>query len=131
MIADPVHVYETVNDGETTESSVVVYGEATSTGSSNDLIQYAGSLAWVSALGILLCFASLLIPLLGFGFEGIAAGSVAAGIQSAFYGGETTGIFSMLQSAGATGAWMPTAAVGGAAVAGADIVRRQQMNKKM
>ena len=36
-------------------------------------------------------------------FLGVAGGSIAAGIQSAVYGGATTGAFSALQSAGAAG----------------------------
>ena len=36
-------------------------------------------------------------------FLGVAGGSIAAGIQSAVYGGATTGVFSALQSAGAAG----------------------------
>ncbi|KIM47323.1 hypothetical protein M413DRAFT_440764 [Hebeloma cylindrosporum] len=40
----------------------------------------------------------------GFTAGGVAAGSLAASIQSAFYGGATTGLFSLLQSVGATAA---------------------------
>jgi len=36
-------------------------------------------------------------------FPGVAAGSVAAGIQSVVYGGATTGLFSVAQSAGVVG----------------------------
>ena len=36
-------------------------------------------------------------------FLGVAGGSIAAGIQSAVYGGATTGVFSALQSAGVAG----------------------------
>ena len=36
-------------------------------------------------------------------FLGVAGGSMAAGIQSAVYGGATTGAFSFLQSPGAAG----------------------------
>ena len=39
----------------------------------------------------------------GFGAGGVAAGSLAAKIQAAFYGGAATGVFSSLQSAGAGG----------------------------
>ena len=39
----------------------------------------------------------------GFGAGGVAAGSLAAKVQAAFYAGGTTGIFSTLQSAGAAG----------------------------
>jgi len=40
----------------------------------------------------------------GFTPGGVAAGSLAASIQSVFYGGATTGLFSLLQSVGATAA---------------------------
>ncbi|XP_066912309.1 interferon alpha-inducible protein 27-like protein 1 [Clytia hemisphaerica] len=40
---------------------------------------------------------------LGFTSAGIAASSLAAGIQSAFYGAATTGAFSVFQSAGVSG----------------------------
>merc|ERR1711953_414522 len=43
------------------------------------------------------------LPLLGFTATGVAARSIAAGAQSAIYGGFTTGIFSVLQSMGAAG----------------------------
>ncbi|KAF9527880.1 hypothetical protein CPB83DRAFT_855353 [Crepidotus variabilis] len=45
---------------------------------------------------------------LGFTATGVALGSIAAGLQSAIYGGATTGIFSLCQSVAATGA-VPTA----------------------
>jgi len=40
----------------------------------------------------------------GFTTAGVAAGSIAATAQSVVYGGATTGVFSVLQSVGATGA---------------------------
>ena len=49
-------------------------------------------------------------------FSGVAAGSIAAGVQSAVYGGATTGVFSVLQSAGAVE--LSTAAQAGVATAG-------------
>eukprot|EP01104_Vermistella_antarctica_P001586 TRINITY_DN11659_c0_g1_i1.p2 TRINITY_DN11659_c0_g1~~TRINITY_DN11659_c0_g1_i1.p2 ORF type:complete len:205 (+),score=30.04 TRINITY_DN11659_c0_g1_i1:102-716(+) len=45
------------------------------------------------------------LPLLGFGAGGVAASSLAAATQSAVYGGAATGVFSLLQSAGAVGAF--------------------------
>ena len=36
-------------------------------------------------------------------FLGVAGGSIAAAVQSAVYGGATTGVFSAFQSAGAAG----------------------------
>eukprot|EP00980_Cylindrotheca_fusiformis_P022402 scaffold9278_cov170-Cylindrotheca_fusiformis.AAC.3 len=61
----------------------------------------------------------LALPLLGFTAGGVAAGSLAAGVQSSVYGAYTCGTFAVLQSAG-TGAVASSAAVmaGGAAVGG-------------
>jgi len=39
----------------------------------------------------------------GFTGAGVAAGSLAAGVQSAVYGGAATGVFATLQSAGVAG----------------------------
>ena len=53
------------------------------------------------------------------------AGSLAAGLQSAIYGGATGGVFSVLQSIGATAVLAPPVAIGlgaGALVAGAGCV---------
>ena len=50
----------------------------------------------------------------GFGTAGVAAGSVAATIQSVVYGGTATGLFSAAQSAGVLGVGsMMTAGMGG------------------
>lgn len=54
--------------------------------------------------------APALLPVVGFTAAGVAGGSVAAGVQSAVYGAYTTGVFSVLQSAG-TGAIAANAAV--------------------
>ena len=57
-------------------------------------------------------------------FLGVASGSIAAGIQSAVYGGATTGVFSALQSAGAAGISAATqAGIGGAAGAIAGLAK--------
>ena len=61
---------------------------------------------------------SLAIPLAGFGVGGVVGGSLAAAIQSAVYGGATTGVFSLLQSVGATSAWITPAALGSTWLAG-------------
>lgn len=49
---------------------------------------------------------------------GVAAGSLAAFIQSAVYGGATTGLFSVLQSAGAVGISAGTSAIIGTVAGG-------------
>ncbi|KAF9643749.1 hypothetical protein BDM02DRAFT_3077775, partial [Thelephora ganbajun] len=51
-------------------------------------------LAPISIIGVL--------GAVGFTSTGVAAGSIAATIQSIVYGGATGGLFSLLQSAGAT-----------------------------
>jgi hypothetical protein len=67
--------------------------------------------------GTILTFGALAVPMLGFGVGGVAAGSAAAGIQSVAYSGATCGAFSVLQSVGATLAWIPVASGGAAASA--------------
>mmetsp|Transcript_6180 Transcript_6180/g.9097 ORF Transcript_6180/g.9097 Transcript_6180/m.9097 type:complete len:312 (-) Transcript_6180:88-1023(-) len=54
--------------------------------------------------------APVMLPALGFTTAGLAGGSIAAGAQSLLYGAYTTGVFSVLQSAG-TGAVAATSAV--------------------
>ncbi|XP_068681821.1 interferon alpha-inducible protein 27-like protein 1 isoform X1 [Montipora foliosa] len=50
----------------------------------------------------------------GFTSGGIAVGSIAAGVQSTFYGGATSGVFATLQSAGMAGIGSTaSAAIGG------------------
>ncbi len=59
------------------------------------------------------------LALAGFTTAGVAAGSLAAAAQSLFYGGATCGIFSLLQSLGATGViWIGAAAAGVATALG-------------
>ena len=53
---------------------------------------------------------------LGFTEAGVTAGSIAAGVQSVVYGGSTTGIFSLLQSAGTGVLGSVAAAVGWLAI---------------
>lgn len=67
---------------------------------------------------------SAVIPLVGFGAKGVAAASLATAWQSVIYAGNTCGLFSVLQSSGATCAWIggvklgiASAAAGGAAMA--------------
>ena len=45
----------------------------------------------------------LLLGAAGFGSAGVVGGSLAASVQSLIYGGSTTGLFSLCQSAGAAG----------------------------
>ena len=69
------------------------------------------------AVGSLLTIGSICFPILGFAAEGVVLGSAAASIQSAIYGGATCGVFSVLQSVGATMMWVPIAVAGGGAIA--------------
>ena len=48
---------------------------------------------------------------------GVVAGLTAAAIRSIIYGGATRGVFSVIQSAGATLAWVPVSIAGGAVTA--------------
>eukprot|EP00873_Tetraselmis_striata_P001276 jgi/Tetstr1/421540/TSEL_012487.t1 len=68
------------------------------------------------ALGTVATGGFLAVPLVGFTSAGVAAGSAAAAAQSAIYGAATAGAFSVLQSIGATGAWV-TGAMAGTGVA--------------
>ncbi|KAF8602235.1 hypothetical protein BDV93DRAFT_607683 [Ceratobasidium sp. AG-I] len=63
-------------------------------------------------------------PLLGFTTAGVAAGSLAAAIQSAVYGAAvpTGSIFAIMQSLGATATIVPAVVAGAAAAAGAGAV---------
>lgn len=64
-------------------------------------------------------FISAIISFMGFTSAGVASGSVAAGVQSAIYGGTvgTGSIFAILQSVGAVGlgafGWLGTIIGGG------------------
>lgn len=83
------------------------------------------------AVGSVVTLGALAIPLAGFGVAGVGAGSLAAATQSVVYGGATCGVFSFLQSVGATMAWVPIAssgAVATAAGAGALAGKRNKSN---
>ncbi|KAF9527878.1 hypothetical protein CPB83DRAFT_855350 [Crepidotus variabilis] len=66
----------------------------------------------IAKTGLVVAGATALTPVvvigglnaLGFTAAGVAGGSIAAGLQSAVYGGATTGIFSLCQGMAATGA---------------------------
>ncbi|KAJ7574942.1 hypothetical protein C8J56DRAFT_977868, partial [Mycena floridula] len=68
------------------------------------------NIAALISTGMIVAGSAMLLPTLailalnavGFTPSGVVAGSLAAAIQSAFYGGATTGLFSILQSLGAT-----------------------------
>ena len=62
--------------------------------------------------------APLVLGAIGFTASGVAAGSIAAAIQSAAYGGFTTGVFSNFQSAGASGLSLTSNLVVGGTVGG-------------
>lgn len=69
----------------------------------------------------------------GFTESGVAAGSIAAGIQSSVYGGLTTGLFSTCQSIGATWAVGSGSAIVsgiGSLVAGATVLSGVQKSPK-
>ncbi|CAE6528787.1 unnamed protein product [Rhizoctonia solani] len=83
------------------------------------------SAAKYAAAGALVVTGGVLIvtPLLGFAAPGVAAGSIAAAIQSAVYGAAvpTGSLFAIMQSIGATGVFLPaiTAGLGAGACCGA------------
>ncbi len=85
--------------------------------SSQDRTDFGHSLSIVGGtllgVGVTVTAVALTIPLAGFGAGGIAAGSIAATAQSMFYGGAAAGVFSFLQSAGATMAWVGPSLAGG------------------
>ena len=62
-------------------------------------------------------------------FLGVAAGSIAATVQSAIYGGATTGVFSALQSAGAAGIAASTSAGIGATASAASAAIAARLQK--
>ncbi|KAF5349702.1 hypothetical protein D9756_008837 [Leucocoprinus leucothites] len=65
-------------------------------------------LCGLAAVGSAIALPLIGIPLLGaigFTSAGVAGGSIAAGVQSAVYGGATGGVFSVLQSIGARAAF--------------------------
>ncbi|KAG8731599.1 hypothetical protein FRC11_003385 [Ceratobasidium sp. 423] len=83
------------------------------------------SAAKYAAVGAVVVTGGVLIatPLLGFTASGVAAGSIAAAIQSALYGAAVPAgsLFAIMQSIGATGVLLPaiTAGLGAGACCGA------------
>ena len=83
-------------------------------------------------VGALVGLVAMAIPALGFGQEGVAAGSIAAAAQSIMYGAETGGAFAVLQSIGATAAWAPVAIAGTAAArVGAQLLSNGEDNESL
>ncbi|KAG8731600.1 hypothetical protein FRC11_003386, partial [Ceratobasidium sp. 423] len=80
-----------------------------------------------AAVGALVVTGGVLIatPLLGFTASGVAAGSIAAAIQSAVYGAAVPAgsLFAIMQSIGATGVLLPAITVGLGAGASCGISR--------
>ncbi|KAI0652771.1 hypothetical protein C8Q79DRAFT_1005936 [Trametes meyenii] len=72
-------------------------------GGPSGVLRFLGACALVAATPVIVTAgAAIVLPVIGFTSAGVAAGSIAAGVQSAVYGGATCGVFSLLQSAGAT-----------------------------
>ncbi|EAU83179.2 hypothetical protein CC1G_07861 [Coprinopsis cinerea okayama7 len=74
-------------------------------GSGSTFLRAAGTVLAIGGATVLFPAVGILgLNALGFGAGGVVGGSIAATIQSIFYGGATTGLFSILQSIGATAA---------------------------
>ena len=69
----------------------------------NNECKKATAAAFFIGLPCIIILSFCVLTLLGFTFGGVAKGSAAACCQAACYGGFTTGVFSLLQSAGAGG----------------------------
>ncbi|KAF5361111.1 hypothetical protein D9758_009081 [Tetrapyrgos nigripes] len=85
-----------------------------------------GGLAVVPSIGV------AAVNAIGFTSSGVAAGSVAAAIQSVFYGGATGGLFSAFQSFGATAVIASPVILGlgaAAAVAGGALLAVNRIKK--
>ena len=73
----------------------------------------------VGGAALLVAAPYVLLPVLGFGSGGVAAGSLAAGVQATIGNVAAGSMFAALQSAGAAGvSWLTTAAVAAAGAAG-------------
>ena len=67
----------------------------------------------------------VVLSITGFTAAGIAGGSLAAGIQSVFYGGAAGGAFAAAQSAGVAGiGYTATAVIGGTAGSAAVLAKK-------
>jgi hypothetical protein len=89
--------------------------------SSHDLSDYSEYLVpvlvFVGGIAFFQGFSPVVLSLFGWTKTGVAVGSIAAKIQSVFYGGGASGMFSMLQSAGVVGVswvWTSCLSLGGA-----------------
>jgi len=85
---------------------------------------YAAAALSVTLIGtgavlVLPTVGAAILGAVGFGSGGVTAGSIAASLQSAIYGGATGGVFSVLQSLGATTVASPFAAFAGSGLGAA------------
>ncbi len=73
----------------------------------------------------------LVLNIIGFGFRGVAAGSIAAVIHAFIGAARAGGLFAMLQSIGAKGALLSTSyiATGGTAGLASGIVKKEKEKK--
>ncbi|EUC53487.1 interferon-induced 6-16 family protein [Rhizoctonia solani AG-3 Rhs1AP] len=80
---------------------------------------------WAAIGGLVVTVGVAATPLLGFGAGGVAAGSLAALIQSAIYGAAVPAgsLFALLQSIGATGVLLPAITAGLSAGAACGVSR--------
>ena len=69
----------------------------------NNECKKATAAAFFIGLPCIIIVSFCVLTLLGFTCGGVAGGSAAASYQAKFYGGFTTGVFSLFQSAGAGG----------------------------
>jgi len=77
------------------------------------------TLVGVGAVLVLPAVGVAILGAVGFGSGGVAAGSLAAFLQSVIYGGATGGVFSVCQSLAATAVVCPLATVAGSELAAA------------
>uniref|UniRef100_A0A0K2VBR2 Uncharacterized protein n=1 Tax=Lepeophtheirus salmonis TaxID=72036 RepID=A0A0K2VBR2_LEPSM len=93
-----------------------------------DYFQRSPFLVGLAVGGTSIIAAPFILTAAGFGAAGVASGSIAAGVQSAVYGGATSGIFSILQSAGAVGISAASTAIIGTSTGTVAAVVTQKIN---